>query len=79
MKHATFPNTRQRSVDELLFHWPAVVRLAENDWAKDFAKSIAMQSRRRHWKPTPKQIGIMQRMVADLFIHTGQEDCDLIE
>lgn len=74
--HHTF--ARPRTIEELMFHWPTVVRLAENDWAKSFASSIAKQSRRRNWRPTPKQLGIMQRMVTDLFIHRG-DDFDVIE
>ncbi len=81
MKHATFPCTRERTVDELLFHWSAVIQRAETDFARGFAKSIAGQSRRRGWKPTPKQLPIMQSMVADLFRESGNEedDFDLIE
>jgi len=78
MRHETFTMSRPRTVEELLFHWPQVVRLATNDWAKGFALSIARQSRRRNWKPTPRQICIMQRMVAELFQHRG-DDFDLIE
>lgn len=78
MRHERFP-VNPAEVERLLFHWPRVVRLSENDWAKDFAKSIAMQSRRHGWTPTPKQFGIMRRMVADLFAHTSTEEIDLIE
>ncbi|MGF6859662.1 hypothetical protein ABIE69_000209 [Rhodobacteraceae bacterium MBR-64] len=75
MKHVTFP-TAPRNVDELLFHWPAVIRLAETDFAKCFALSIAKQSRRRGWKPSPKQLGIMRAMVSELF---AIDDCEVIE
>jgi len=56
-----------RCVDELLFHWPAVVKKAPEGFAKNFARSIAKQSRRRRWEPTEKQRRIMERFVADLF------------
>lgn len=70
-----------RTTEELLFHWSAVVQRAKNTWAKDFAASIAKQSRRRGWKPTPKQAALMQRMVSELFIHAdhGEDDLTLIE
>lgn len=66
-----------RTVEELAFHMPAVVRHAENTWAKGFAQSIVAQSRRRNWSPSPKQIGVMRRLVADLF--TDSEEVELIE
>ena len=61
------PITRERSVQELMFHWPAVRRRAADDWTRDFTRSIAASSFRPNWKPTAKQLGIMQRMVSDLF------------
>lgn len=67
-----------RSVDELLFAWPAVCRLAEDEWAKGFAASIAKQSRRKTWKPSPKQHAMMARMVSELYQHRGG-DFDLID
>ena len=68
------PITRERSVQELLFYWPTVTRRANDDWTKGFAGSIAKASRRRNWRPTPKQLGVMQRLVAGLF---AQADDDL--
>ena len=35
-----------RPVDELLWSWPTVCKVATNDWAKSFAQSIHRQSRR---------------------------------
>ena len=66
-----------RTVEELAFHMPAVAQHAENTWAKGFAKSIVAQSRRKNWTPSPKQIGVMRRLVADLF--TEPDDFELIE
>ena len=70
-----------RTVEELLFHWSAVVQRATNEWARDFASSIAKQSRRKGWRPTPKQAALMQRMVSELFTHADQweDDFSLIE
>lgn len=68
-------------IDRALFHWPAVVRHAPKGWAKDFAQSIATQSRRRGWRPSPKQAEIMHRMVSDLFTGNPEQegDIDVIE
>ncbi|SFC77830.1 hypothetical protein [Tropicimonas isoalkanivorans] len=68
-----------RPVEELLFHWPAVVRTASKGWPADFARSIASQSRRRNWRPSPKQRDLMQRMVSELFTNTGEDDFQVIE
>lgn len=77
MKHAS-PPVNPSEVERLLFHWPHVVRLAENDWAKDFAKSIVLQSRRRNWRPSAKQYEIMRRMVSELFTHAHEESDQLL-
>ena len=70
------PITRERSLEEMLFHWNSVCNRAKDDWTKGFALSIAAASKRRHWKPTPKQLGIMQRMVSDLFVHWAADTDD---
>lgn len=70
-------------VDEILWSWPTVCEKATNEWAKGFALSIARQSRRRSWKPTPKQHRMMQRMVIELYQQRddfdGAGDFSLIE
>ena len=68
-----------RTLDEVLHHWPAVVARAENDWAKGFALSIHQTCVRRGWQPSPKQMALMQMMVAQLFAHAGDDDFPLIE
>jgi len=70
-------NLRELSVDELVFHMPTVARMAGTDWAKGFALSVVAQSRRRNWKPTPKQLGMMRRMVSELFTALRDDDDDL--
>jgi hypothetical protein len=64
-----------RPVEVLLHHLPAVAR-STRKWDADFARSVLRQSRRRSWKPTPKQLGVMQRMVGELF---NEDDIDVIE
>ena len=56
-------------VERLLFHWPRVVEAAPAGWSRDFAQSIAKQSRRKGWKPPLKQGALMRRMVGDLFAY----------
>lgn len=72
------PITRERSIQELLFFWPTVTRRAADDWSRGFTRSIAEQSGRRNWRPTPKQLGVMQRLVAGLFAQ-GHDDLRVIE
>lgn len=68
-------------IERLLHHMPTVAAHAENEWAAGFARSICRQSRRRGWKPSPKQLPLMRRLVSDLFAHAGNEegDFDVIE
>lgn len=60
--------SRERSIDECL-HWlPSILRKSElSEWERDFARSILAQSKRRKWKPSPKQIQIMRGLVDDMF------------
>ena len=64
------------SLEELLWSWKAVIRRAPEGWARNFALSIARQARRKDWAPSAKQLGIMQRMVADLYRERRPEDDD---
>lgn len=68
-------------IDRLVYHMPTVAREAENDWARTFAQSIVKQGRRRNWRPSPKQLSVMRRLVSDLFAHGSNEegDFELIE
>lgn len=68
---------RQRSLDELIHHMGAVRDRAPNDWVRNFAGSVLRQSRNRKWKPSPKQVGMMRRLVSELF--SEHEEIDLIE
>ena len=65
-----------RAVEVLLHHMPAVAAKAENAWAANFARSVIRQSKRSDWRPSPKQLGIMIRLVADLF---SEADASVIE
>lgn len=72
-----FPEIGERSADECL-HWlPTIARTETNDWARAFAYSILKQSKRRGWKPSPKQLALMRRLVSELFAQ--DDDLTLIE
>ncbi|RIA00039.1 hypothetical protein ACN9JG_00095 [Cereibacter azotoformans] len=70
-------------LDELLtFRWPLVMRRVMagscDEWLRGFVRSIAKHSKRRTWRPSPKQEALMRRLVAEL--GTAPEgDVDLIE
>jgi hypothetical protein len=77
-----------RCSDACLFHWPAVVRAARTDFERRFARDIEVKARAPWWKPKPKQLTLMQRMVDDLFPPvagsmqlegSGADDVELIE
>ena len=57
-----------------------MIKAATDEWAKNFAKSIMKQSRRRGWQPTAKQLARMRVMVSDLFVRSAaDDDLSLIE
>ena len=61
-------HTRHTSPDEIesLIWWiPSIASRGRTAWERDFAKSILLQSRRRGWVPSGKQLGIMRRLVED--------------
>lgn len=68
-----------RTLDELFFHWRAVIGAAPEGWARGFALSIQRNRRQANWKPTAKQLALMQQMVAELFTHADSSDGELIE
>ncbi len=71
--------TAPRNVDELVFHMPTIEGRAENARAREFAASIRMQARRRNWRPSEKQLGMMRRLVSDLFSEPDNDEPILIE
>ena len=66
-------------IERLIYHMPTVARLARNEWAAGFAKSVLGQSRRKRWRPSEKQIVIMRELVSDLFRQEREDDFSLIE
>ncbi|SDY18407.1 hypothetical protein [Citreimonas salinaria] len=75
------PPIRQEELERLVFHMPVVAESASTGWAKSFALSIVRQSRRRGWRPSPKQLHIMRDLVSDLFAYGADhgEDLSVIE
>lgn len=71
--------TDQRPIEVLLHHWPAVIRDADEGWARGFALSIQRARKRPGWIPTGRQMAVMQQMVAELFIQTDSGDEEVIE
>ncbi|WIY23673.1 hypothetical protein [Parasedimentitalea psychrophila] len=70
-----------RPVEELLYHMRTVVR-SGSDWEANFARSIVKHAKRPAWNPSEKQHQIMQRMVSEMFTHSGtntSDDIDLID
>ncbi|MGR3661517.1 MAG: hypothetical protein ACU0CA_10100 [Paracoccaceae bacterium] len=48
--------------------------MAENGWAARFALSVTRQSYRKDWAPSPKQLSLMRKLVADLFAYDPDTD-----
>ncbi|MBW6506726.1 MAG: hypothetical protein K0B00_08265 [Rhodobacteraceae bacterium] len=69
----------ERNLEQLLFHWRAVIGKAPAGWARGFALSIQKARSRPGWQPTPKQLGLMHQMVDELFTHAGDGDGEVIE
>jgi hypothetical protein len=69
----------QKTIDELLHHWRAVIGAAPKGFPRDFALSIQKNRRKPGWIPTPKQEAIMRQMVAELFTHTDRGEVQMIE
>jgi hypothetical protein len=64
------------SVESLVYWLEPVACRATNDWTRTFARSVLRQSRRRGWKPSPKQEAIMHRLLSE---HLSDEEPDLFE
>lgn len=61
----TVPQISPTELNRLLRHWPIVMRVASDDWAKEFAFSVWNQSGRKGWMPTLKQTKVMRTMVRE--------------
>jgi hypothetical protein len=54
-------------IERLLHHMPTVASSAQNTWTAGFARSVTKQSRHKGWAPSPKQLGMMRKLVSDQF------------
>jgi hypothetical protein len=70
--------TGDPEVDRLLFSWGRVIRDSEG-WARGFALSIQRDRKKLGWKPSPKQLWVMQRLVAELPKSDTTDDRHVIE
>lgn len=61
-------------IERLTYHMKTVARDAENIFASGFARSILRQSKKPGWTPSPKQMSVMQALVADLFAYGDVEE-----
>lgn len=69
--------TGDPEVDRLLFSWGRVIANAEG-WTRGFALSIQRDRKKPGWMPSPRQLSIMHRLVAEL-PQGVPEDVELIE
>ena len=67
----------QSDIDRLVYHMSTVAEHTTGEWARNFARSIIRQSRRRNWKPSSKQVEIMRKLVADVFAQNPDEPGDI--
>lgn len=65
------PPITRAELDKMLRQWPIVMRMATDDWAKEFAFSVWNQSGRKGWLPSFRQTKVMRTMVreAQPFLH----------
>lgn len=68
-------------IERLLHHMPTVAQLAEETWARGFARSVLKQSRRQGWTPSPRQLPLMRGLVSALFTRPegGADNIQVIE
>lgn len=71
--------TGDPEVDQLLFRWRRVIADAKDEWARGFALSIQRARKRSGWVPSPRQLSVMRRMVAELPPIGAEDDPDMIE
>lgn len=57
--------TGDPEVDRLLFSWGRVIGSAEG-WTRGFALAIQRDRKRHGWTPSPRQLSVMRRLVAEL-------------
>lgn len=57
--------TGNAEVDHLLFRWDSVIANAQ-ERSRGFALSIQRSRKTPGWEPSPKQLALMKRLVADL-------------
>ena len=64
-------------IERLLFHMPVCAERAATAWGRQFAADMAKRAHWRNFKPTRKQVEVMQGLVDDLF--PGSDGSELVE
>ena len=67
--------TGDPEVDRLLFSWGRVIASASG-WTRGFALGIQRDRKKPGWTPTPRQLALMQRLVAELPATAAQAVAD---
>ena len=60
-----------RPVEVLLHHMRSTAS-SQVEWEADFARSVLRQAKRPGWKPSAKQLTIMERLVSEMFNETDE-------
>lgn len=69
--------TGDPEVDHLLFRWPAVIGATTGRW-RGFVLGVQRDRKKPGWVPSPRQLAVMKRLVAELPFDGGEAP-DLIE
>ncbi|WP_232830404.1 hypothetical protein [Oceanicella sp. SM1341] len=76
MRHEMLQGPGGHSLDELLYYMRSVAGRSDNEWERNFARSMLRHGKRTTWHPSPKQERIMRRMVSEMLT---DEDASLID
>lgn len=68
----------EQELEEIMLEWRGVFRWATDPWAISFARSILRHAKRPDWRPSPKQAGMMRRMIAEVRRARPDPETDLL-
>lgn len=66
-----------RPLDMLLHDMQKIARSGKSAWVTNFARSILGQAKRPDWRPSKKQLAIMENMIDEHF--NIRDDTNVIE
>lgn len=61
---------------DLLLHYMRGIASSHVEWEANFARSVLRQAKWPGWKPSAKQLAIMEQLVGELFNET---ECEVLE